>query len=135
LVLLSPDTDFFQAAQALGQSLSQWALLTIGGSLIVVVSTSYYRPKTRRMRLAYLLFLPAWVLLALSIFNGAIIQRSYVAFLVASRGTITPENANKIAQRITRATESQIWYLQWALVCLGVWLFIYLLWWIRSKDY
>src|SRR5271166_4554543 len=101
LALFSPDSDFFQAAQALGQSLSQWALLTIGGSLIVVVSSSYYRPKTQKMRLAYLLFLPAWVLLAISIFNGAIVQRVYVAFLVASRNTMSAETANKFAQRIT----------------------------------
>lgn len=133
--MANPDGDFFQAAQTLGQSLSQWALLTIGGSLIVIVGTSYYRPKTRNTRLAYLLFLPSWILLALSMYNGALIQRAYVAFLVASRSAANPDLVSKIAQRVTRAAQAQIDLLQWALLVLFGWLFIYLTWWIFSKEY
>jgi hypothetical protein len=52
-------SKFFEAAQALAQSLSQWDLLIIAGSMVVIVSTSYYRPARRKIRAAYLLFLPA----------------------------------------------------------------------------
>ena len=40
---------------------------------------------TRRMRLFYLIFLPSWVLLALSIYRGIRIQGSYIAYLVAAQ--------------------------------------------------
>lgn len=32
------DSKFFEAAQPLAQSLSQWGLLIIGGSLVIIVS-------------------------------------------------------------------------------------------------
>ncbi len=47
------DSKFFEAAQALAQGLSQWDLLILAGWLVIVVSTSYYRPKDRRVRAAY----------------------------------------------------------------------------------
>jgi hypothetical protein len=46
------DSKFFEAAQSLAQSLSQWDLLILGGSLVVIVSTSYYRPQSIKIRAA-----------------------------------------------------------------------------------
>jgi hypothetical protein len=125
------DSKFFEAAQALAQGLSQWDLLIIAGSMVIIVSTGYYRPRNRNMRAAYFLFLPAWVLLALSIYKGTEVQGSYVAYLVASRLKNT-SRIESIASRMNDDITSQITYLKNALLCLAVWLVIYIIWWVFS---
>jgi hypothetical protein len=127
------DGRFFEAAQTLAQSLSQWALLIIGGSLVVIVSTSYYRPKTRRARAVYFLFLPSWLLLALCVYKGSYIQQSYVAYLVASR-VHAQDRIDLIAQHMATAIEWQLHFLHVALGMLGVWLVFYIVWWVVWND-
>jgi ABC-type transport system involved in multi-copper enzyme maturation permease subunit len=129
------DSKFFEAAQALAQSLSQWDLLIIAGSLVVIVSTSYYRPDTRRMRAAYLLFLPAWCSLALSVYQGIQVQGSYVAYLVANRSPqVNHTTINQIALSMEDATRRQIQGLEFALLCLALWLLIYISWWVFAEK-
>jgi hypothetical protein len=128
------DAKFFEAAQTLAQSLSQWSLLIIGGSLIMVVSTSYRRPQNRKVRAAYFLFIPMWCCLAMTIYQGIVVQRSYVAYLVASRSTPTQQTLNGIAENITNATRNQIIALESALLIGALWLLIYIVWWICSNQ-
>jgi len=125
------DSKFFEAAQTLAQSLSQWDLLIIGGSMVVILSSDYYRPATRGVRAAYLLFLPAWALLALSIYKGIAVQGAYVAYLVAARQNNIP-HIETIAADMNTDTNLQIAYLKWALAFFALWLVIYVLWWIFS---
>ncbi|HEV2274955.1 MAG TPA: hypothetical protein VGR96_12365 [Acidobacteriaceae bacterium] len=128
------DSKFFEAAQSLAQSLSQWGLLIIGGSLVVIVSTSYRRPQNRKVRAAYFLFIPMWCCLAVSVYEGIMVQRSYVAYLVASRSTPTQQALNNIAENITNATRYQILALESALLIGALWLLIYIVWWICSNQ-
>jgi hypothetical protein len=128
------DSKFFEAAQTLAQSLSQWSLLIIGGSLIMVVSTSYRRPQNPRVRAAYFLFIPMWCCLAMTVYQGIVVQRSYVAYLVASRSTPTQQTLNGIAESITNATRNQILALESALLIGALWLLIYIVWWICSNQ-
>jgi hypothetical protein len=131
------DSKFFEAAQGLAQSLSQWDLLIIGGSLVVIVSTSYYRPEARRMRLTYFLFLPAWFFLAFSVYQGIQIQGSYVAYLVAARNNDSDKNTltiQQIATAMENAARREIQGLELALLCLALWLVIYIAWWVLSDD-
>src|SRR5579863_3625513 len=100
------DSKFFEAARALAQGLSQWDLLIIAGSMVIIVSTSYYRPRTRTMRLAYFLFLPSWALLATSIYRGIEVQGSYVAYLIAARQKNTQSRIDSIASKINDDTVS-----------------------------
>ena len=44
---------FFAAAQTLAQGLSQWSLLIVAGSLVIIVSPSYYRSSHPRVRATY----------------------------------------------------------------------------------
>src|ERR1700743_3805362 len=126
--VVSGDAHFFDAAQAMAQGLSQWAMIIIGGSLVVIVGDKYVRPKSRRMRATYLLFAPAWILLALSVYEGTFIQRSYVAYMVATRGTPQQALIDQIASNITNATRLQINFLEIALFFLALWLLFYLIW-------
>lgn len=128
------DSKFFEAAQALAQGLSQWDLLILAGSLVIVVSTSYYRPRDRRVRAAYFLFIPTWFCLALSVYQGISVQRSYVAYLVSTRGTPQPSLLNEIAENMTDATRNQILSLEIALLFTGVWLIIYIVWWVFTNQ-
>ena len=128
------DSKFFEAAQSLAQSLSQWSLLIIAGSLVLIVSTSYRRPQNRRVRAAYFLFIPMWCCLAVSIYQGIMVQRSYVAYLVASRSTPTAQTLNGIAEAITNATRVQIGALEISLLIGALWLLIYIVWWICSNQ-
>ena len=138
MVLLQAPVDeakFFEAAQTLAQGLSQWCLLIIGGSLVIIVSTSYYRPKSPRVRAAYFLFVPAWLCLAVSIYEGIRVQRSYVAYLVGSRQGPNIQLSNQIAETMADATRKQILSLQAALGFVGLWLLIYVTWWIVSGQH
>ena len=126
------DAKFFEAAQSLAQSISQWALLIIAGSMVIIVSTGYYRPRTRAMRASYFLFVPAWCLLAMSIYKGTEVQGSYVAYLVAARHN-NMSRIESIAGTMNDDTMAQISYLKVALLCLGVWLVIYILWWVLAE--
>jgi hypothetical protein len=45
LQAVADEAKFFEAAQTLAQGLSQWSLLIVAGSLVIIVSTSYYRPR------------------------------------------------------------------------------------------
>ncbi len=133
---MTDDSTFFGAAQALAQSLSQWDLLIIGGSLIVIVSSDYYRPASRRMRAVYLLFLPAWLCLAISVYEGFRVQEFYVAYLIAARAASAKSASiiNQIAESIENATRYQIGSLEIALLCLAIWLGVYIVWWVRSNE-
>ncbi len=128
------DSKFFEAAQTLAQGLSQWDLLILAGSLVIVIGTSYYRPKNRRMRATYFLFIPTWLCLALSVYQGISVQRSYVAYLVASRGSPQPKLLAQIAENMTSATRNQILSLEIALVFAGIWLLIYIVWWVFTNQ-
>jgi hypothetical protein len=135
---VSSREKLFSGAVSLAQTLNQWALLVIGGSLVVIVSTSYYRPPALKQRLIYLLFVPAWIMLAISIMQGNIVQRSYLAYLFANPASeLYPQRTQEILERINRAAGRQIVTLEWALVVLGLWLLFYLSWWIlheRVRD-
>jgi hypothetical protein len=136
LLLQAPvdESKFFEAAQTLAQGLSQWSLLIIGGSLVIIVSTSYYRPANSRVRAAYFLFVPSWLCLAISIYQGIRVQRSYVAYLVGSRQGPNAQLSNQIAETMADATRKQILSLQIALVFVGIWLVIYVFWWVMSAQ-
>src|SRR5690349_4614936 len=70
----------FEVAVSLAQSLIQWALALFGGSILILMNASYRRPG-KPMRWAYLLFLPAWGLLAASMYYGINVERVQLSFL------------------------------------------------------
>jgi hypothetical protein len=113
LPAVADEAKFFEAAQTLAQGLSQWSLLIVAGSLVIIVSTSYYRPSHPRVRAAYFLFIPAWLCLAISINEGIRVQRSYVAYLVGSRQGANPQLSTQIAETMASATRNQILSLRW----------------------
>jgi hypothetical protein len=107
--------------------LSNWAILMIAGSIAMVVGTSYLRPQERNVRLAYLVFVPAWFLLAISILAGRDVKGGYLASTIVVEkylfGTVSCANA---------ALSRQIDFLFYAVALLSIWLLVFLHWWVFS---
>lgn len=116
-------TKKFEAVVSMAQGLSQWALLIFAGSLVTLVGTSYYRPQKLVWRLVYLLFVPGWFWLGYSLLKGSQVQQDYLAFLVRGASTTLGDDAYH-----------QIFGLKWAVGFFALWLFLYLIWWVFTKE-
>ena len=119
----------FEATVSYSQSLTEWALLIFGGSVVIVVGTSYVRPRKRWVRSTYFLFMFGWACLGLSMYYGSQVQRVYLAHLWSSEVSLSEARAT-----INKETFMQIKCLKWALGVFGTWLWVYLCWWILQKK-
>jgi hypothetical protein len=117
-------------AVALSASLSQWALLLLGGALLSVFSTSYYKPSWR-WRWVYLVFFPAFALLARVLERGTVVHSSYSAMLLRPH---TNANALEALGTANPAALQQQWAFRWAATFLAAWTFVYLIWWIVADE-
>ena len=111
--------------------LNTWSLSLLGGSIAVIVGTSFLRPEKVNNRLIYLLFLPAWYFTYLSLFNGNRISRRYVAAVV---GQDHPHRLREIVIDINYDFSQQLDNLNYSLVCYASWLLLFLFWWIFSHN-
>jgi len=111
------------------QGLSGWAITIAGGSVVAILGTDYLRPKRCCIRLAYLLYLPGWVLLGFSVYYAQLVQRRYIVAVLIDTGQ-TKGCLRNIAQAINSDFGHQLDFFEWALVCFGIWLVIFLFWWI-----
>jgi hypothetical protein len=121
----------FEAVVSFAQGISQWALLILAGSIVVVASTSYYRPRNIYARLIYLLFLPGWGLLAWSLYDGVSVQRVYLASLFSD---LNEANLSKLSDALRQDSISQISHVQWGLFFFGIWLLFYFAWWLFNTE-
>jgi hypothetical protein len=119
-----------EGAVALAQTLSGWALLILGGSILALVGTSYRHPNGR-CRWMYALFLPGWILLTLSMYYGVAVQRAYLGYLFSPP---SPTKLNDIRDALNDDAMCQIRAIEAAIMCFGIWLVGYLAWWLFSTD-
>src|SRR5579884_2958318 len=118
------DPKVLEGAISLAQTLSGWALLMLAGSILSLIGTSYRRPADN-WRWMYLLFLPGWGCLVLSIHSGVAVQRVYLAYVFSQKSDI-----KGVTTAITEDAFSQLSWMQVAVFFFGVWLVIYLVWWL-----
>jgi hypothetical protein len=119
-----------KAVSSGSNSMYSLGLTVIGATIAAIISTSYLRPAPKRIRLIYLLFLPGWVLIGASIFFGdKIARRNIAAHFARSTQQLVPitegMNADYLWQRDLMAA---------GLGALGIWLALYLLWWIFGRS-
>jgi len=108
------------------RSLMGWALTIIGGSILAIVSTSYLRPLSRKIRLVYLLFIPGWVLVGWSLYYGdSISRRNNAATFMSSR-----QKLSEIGGLMNREFDYQLTLFKYGLLVFSIWLLIYLIWWV-----
>lgn len=105
-----------------------WSLTIIGASVLAIVSTSYIRPAHKKIRYAYLLFLPGWICLSISIYLGNMIARR----LAASFFTNNHDVLFDIAKKMNSEFICQMNFFKIGLIFFLIWLIVYLLWWIMG---
>jgi hypothetical protein len=125
MTLAASDLDSMKTAISFSQSLSQWSVLIIGGSVAALVGTSNWRPAKTWIRCIYLLFLPALTLLFVSAYYGVAAQRNCLAIMLMA-------NADTIGAKVelNENLRSQLATMQWGFFFLGVWFVIFVFWWI-----
>src|SRR5689334_11664 len=105
-------------------TLTGWSLAILGTTIAGIVAGNFLRP-TPALRYIYLLFIPGWALLGLSIWYGDKVARR----LAAAAFTNKPQTVTDIGNAMNSDYIQQRWFFQLALAVYGVWLFSLLIWW------
>jgi hypothetical protein len=108
-----------------------WCLCLAGGSIATLLGSIYIRPIGKKMKLSYFLFLLGWIFLGIAFKYGSDLGSESVNAAVEK--TSESRSVDLIVQ-IHNDYSSQLSYFNLALYILGVWLTIYLLWWIFSGS-
>jgi len=112
------------------QGLNNWCLLIITASIAAIVSTSYLRPTNKIFRALYLLFIPGWILISLSIFYGVGISRRYMAAMLTPKLDVIREIIGKVSLEF----DWQLSFLQWGLAIFAIWVLAFLLFWVFDEK-
>lgn len=109
--------------------LTTWTLSIIGGSILIIISDSYFRPYNIQHRYVYFLFLVGWILLGISLHHAFSITRHLmVTDLYKDRNLLA-----QILQKCNRRFAWQIRFFQSGLLTFGLWLIFFLIWWIFAE--
>lgn len=108
--------------------LSTYALAVFGGAVAAVLGTSYRRPHQLRWRLPFLLFVPGWIYLGMSLYSGNVISRRYLAATMVKQTDL-----RDIASQVNNDYADQHKWLLMSLVFFGAWLITYLLYWVLAN--
>jgi len=117
------------SAVSFSQSLSQWAYITIGASVALLLKDFDRRPNSRAIRWSFGIFVPGWLCLACAIYKGVRVHGAYIAYLMSPR-----HDSQDAIRHINADAASQVAALGWGLTIFFIWLFVYLLWWIKRPD-
>jgi hypothetical protein len=114
-----------ESAVSFSQSLSQWAYIVLGGSVALLVRNLKLRPRGALMRHSFWLFVPGWVLLFWSIYEGIQVQGARIAYLMSPN----PQRTSTILS-FNLHTHWQIQLMEWGLGVFAIWLLVFLIVWI-----
>lgn len=118
-----------EAAASYSQTLTGWALLVLGGSVLALLQRAYMRPESKAIRSAYLLFVVGWSLLARSIFYGTRVQEARLGFLFQTKPDFIVSR-----KALNSDLLLQVRNLEYGLLVFGLWLAIYTAWWIFTRQ-
>jgi hypothetical protein len=122
-------TDGMSALAGGASTLTGWSLTIMGATVAGIVAGDFLRP-TAKLRYIYLLFLPGWAFLGISIWYGDKVARR----LAAAAFTKKPEVLEKIGDAMNSDYVQQRLFFQLALAIFGLWLFCLLIWWVFAKK-
>ena len=118
----------FLAISEQSKTLQTWSLSILGGSIAVILGSSYIRPVYPRIRWIYFLFIPGWVFLVISIYYGHDISRNYITALFIKENLL-----QGVEDKLGSSFLSQIQFFGYGLITFSVWLVIYIFWWILGQ--
>ncbi len=110
-------------------TLTGWSLAILGATVAGIVAGQFLRPAAK-IRLVYLLFIPGWVLLGISIWYGDKVTRR----VTAAGFTDNHDRLREIAASMNSEYAAQRDFFQFALLAFGCWLGCVLLWWVFAKE-
>lgn len=120
----------FSAVSGSSQQLVNLASAFLGGSVALLIGTTHVSPANKLVRVIYLILLPCWVFLAVSILYGDKVLRKYLAATVAD----TDIKVKVIFQEANGIYACQLNYIRLAMLFFGIWLFAYIIWWIFFRE-
>lgn len=114
-------------------ALKTWALSIMGASIFAMVSTSYRKPAKLGWRAIYLIFLPAWIMSSISVYNGTLISRRLVAGQLAQykQDLATLKN---VLFKIDANYDVQLNCFNYGILFYTSWLILYIIWWIITNP-
>ena len=123
--------DCIKSIEAGASKISSWSLSVLGGSLLAVLSKSYLHPDNSKLKLIYLLFILGWILLGISLYHAKEILGSSIA---ADLYKGNKEKLMPIFSKCNSRYEKQLRFFNLALFVFGIWLMIYICWWIFGEE-
>jgi hypothetical protein len=120
-----------EAAYTLSKSLFTTCLTIMGGSILLIVSDSYIKPKLKKGKLFYLLFMPAWIAFLTSLYYGNNTERWQQS---ASVNATSETYMGEILRQISSCYNIQFNTFLAGCIILGIWLMCYLCWWIFKEE-
>src|SRR4030095_16978332 len=121
--------DGMSAMSAGATTLTGWCLGILGATVAGIVAGDFLRPPSN-IRRVYLLLIPGWFFLAVSIWYGDSVTRR----LSAAGFTEDQTKLRAIAESMNSDYAAQREWFQFALLTFGLWLAILLWWWVFGKD-
>jgi len=118
------DLETIKEITSSSNTIVTWSMSIVGASLLAILSTSYIKPVEKWNKLAYLLYIPGWVYLAIAIQLGNKIARREIVAVMA------PERIPGILEKMNDEYASQLQAFNMSLIFWGIWLLLFLLWWI-----
>jgi len=111
------------------ETITTWALAILAGSIAAVISSDYLRP-SGPVKLVYLLFIPGWFLLGVSLYYADQLNSSYMASIFAIDKAILVGIGSNMNSELLHQKN----FLAYALLAFALWLLLFLLWWIFFKQ-
>lgn len=116
--------------------LKEIAIAIIGGTVLLILSTSFRHPD-KKVRKLYFIFIPVWLALGFSIFFGDFLQRNYISLLLI-------ESTNKelltnvyLKNVLSSMNSSYLWQqglIMLSIFLLLIWIIIFLIWFVLLKE-
>lgn len=124
--------DCIKSMESGASRISAWSLTIIGGTLLVILNKDYSTPETGYWRLIYLLYIFGWLSLGRCLYMGNQITGSTI---IAELRRGNTNDLKLILKQCNRWYGNQIKYFNISLYFFGVWLVLYMIWWIFGDGF
>ncbi|SIT03839.1 hypothetical protein SAMN05421788_10358 [Filimonas lacunae] len=124
------EIDGIKAVAESSDKLLTWSLAVIGGTIGTILGTNYKHPNGIG-KWMYLLFLPGWICLGVSFYNGTQVEDILNASMAYTNSI---DSTGERLMAIVDVYEHQRLFFYYSLLFFGIWLAFYVVWWIISSD-
>jgi hypothetical protein len=124
--------DILEKIVGASDKLSGWGLSIVGGSIVALISSSYLKPTTLKAKQIYLLFVPGWIFIFLSLYYGNNLMQDYIGSLFYIKNETEKFYQSMLC--VNKYYSGQIRFFVIGLVFFATWLIAILLWWIYNDS-